>query len=757
MKKLTISLVLLLISSPVFSLDPEALLNVQQELLEPDKAFVLSTRVVDATTLEASWKIADGYYLYRDKFKFELIKGDVEVQAPLLPAGKVKKDPTFGDVETYVHDIAIRVPLTRNKAGAQTIKVRITSQGCNEPVGVCYPPVVKSVDFDLPASKVTSPGIKKEIGSLKDLSRIIDQGSDPQREFLHPDEAFKVNVTPDNGSQISVHFSVAEGYYLYRNKINFSLLDKEGAVPEQKIKLGKFTLPKGKMKDDPYFGRLETYPESFSVKLALENVSPGDTFVLKVDYQGCAENGICYPPTFKNLKLTMPDVNGNPAIIETEETGPNFILAVLAAFVVGLALTFTPCVLPMIPILSSVIVEESTETITKLRGGMLATSYVLGTAVTYTVAGAIAGATGDQLQAYFQNVWAIGILSTIFVLLALSMFGFFSLQMPTFIRDHLHSRTQRMKGGSYVGVFVLGLVSALVVGACVSPLLISALSVAIASKDPVLGGAIMFSMSWGMGAILIALGVGAGFLLPKAGMWMDRVKHFFGVLLLAVAIYFLGILPEVPVLLLWAALLIVTSMYFGAIQPVPEGASGWRYFWKGIGVVMLIWGVLALVGGVSGNRDILQPVSFSGAGMTSFGGQQAMPSADQPDKHDLGLFKQVSTVSELDQQLTAARAAGKPVILDFFAEWCTDCIRMEKVTFAHPVVRKIMKDNFILLQVDVTDSYSQGPRAIKKRYDVFGPPAMLFFDDKGKQRTELNFYGYKSPEEFMPVLEKAHN
>ena len=754
MKKLISSLILFLISSPVFSLDPEALLDAQQDLLEPDKAFALSTRVIDATMLEASWKIADDYYLYRDKFKFEVVEGDVVLQTPLLPAGKVKKDPTFGDVETYLHNVAIRVPLTRKNSSAHTIKLRITSQGCNEPIGVCYPPIIKTINFDLPESKVTAPGTKKEIGSLKALSRIIEQGGDSETGFLHPDEAFKVSVTPDNGSTISVHFSVAEGYYLYRNKINFSLLDKEGTVPEQKIKLGKFTLPKGKVKNDPYFGTLETYPESFSVKLALEHVSPGDAFILKVGYQGCAEKGICYPPTFKNLQLTMPDIDGKPAIIETEETAPDFILVILAAFAVGLALTFTPCVLPMIPILSSVIVEESGETITKLRGGMLAASYVLGTAVTYTVAGVLAGATGDQLQAYFQNAWAIGILSTIFVLLALSMFGFFHLQLPAFLHDRLHSHTQRMKGGSYVGVFVLGLVSALVVGACVSPLLISALSVAIASNDPVLGGAIMFSMAWGMGVILIALGVGAGFLLPKAGMWMDRVKHFFGVLLLAVAIYFLGTIPEVPVLILWAALLIVTSMYFGATQSVPEGASGWRYFWKGIGMVMLIWGVFALLGGMLGGRDIFRPVSFSGAGITSFGSRQPMPS---PKGHDLGLFQRISTVSELDQQLATARIAEKPVILDFFAEWCTDCLRMEETTFAHPSVRKEMGNNFILLQVDVTDSYNRDTKAIKKRYGVFGPPAMLFFDSKGNQRTELNFYGYKSPEEFLPVLKKARN
>jgi thioredoxin:protein disulfide reductase len=260
----------------------------------------------------------------------------------------------------------------------------------------------------------------------------------------------------------------------------------------------------------------------------------------------------------------------------------------------------------------------------------------------------------------------------------------------------------------------------------------------------------MFSMSLGMGAILIGLGFGAGFLLPRAGVWMDRVKYFFGVLLIGVAIYLLGLLPVVPVLYLWAALFIVTAIYLGAIEPVPTEASGWRYFSKGIGMVLLIWGVLALIGAFSGNRDIMKPVSLSA--ITSSMPGTASTAAVSGEVH---VFERVNTMRELDNKLASAKAAGKPVILDYFATWCTDCVRMEKTTFVDPQVMKILGDRFVALQVDVTDPNNPETKAIKQRYSVFGPPAMIFLDGNGKVRTDLNFYGYKAPKEFVEVLNRV--
>jgi thiol:disulfide interchange protein DsbD len=443
----------------------------------------------------------------------------------------------------------------------------------------------------------------------------------------------------------------------------------------------------------------------------------------------------------------------SPAAPARTDNG-KFIAYVLGAFGIGLLLTFTPCVLPMIPILSSVIVGSAKDRhISKLEGGMMSTAYVLGTAATYTLAGVIAGATGEQLQAYFQNPVALGVFATIFVLLALSMFGFYELQMPSFIQSHLHShshdvhsRFRHLKGGALIGLFGMGMLSALIVGACVSPLLISALGVAIANRDPMLGGAIMFAMALGMGVILIAIGVGAGFLLPKAGTWMNQVKHVFGVLLIGLAIYLLGFIPQVPVLLLWAALLIIVGVYLGATQSLPSGASGWQVLWKGLGTVSLIWGVVALLGGFTGNRDIMSPlpINLSSAGV----GIAGAPA----DEH---IFERVKSMQELDGRLAQAKAVGKPVILDYYADWCTDCLRMEKSTFRDPRVREQMKSRFVLLQADVTDPNSAEVKALKKRFDVFGPPAMLFFGADGAERRELRAYGFRTVDDFLAMMGKV--
>jgi thiol:disulfide interchange protein DsbD len=734
----------------------------QEELLEPDQAFQLSTRVIDTTTLEASWQIAPGYYLYRDKFKFEPLDG-TRIDSPIFPRGKKKQDPLFGEVETYTKSVKIRVPYTRQQ-GLQTAQLRITAQGCNEPVGVCYPPIVKEVVFKLPPA--TGAGARAagssiapvvEISSLSDFTRgpaLMSGAVEP----VDPEKAFIVSVSAPGGSNLLARFDVDECCYLYRDKTSFELAAVDGGAAPAGIRLEPYSLPPGKTKTDEFFGETEVYYTGIEVRLTVAGLAaPASNLQLKVNYQGCSEKGvvICYPPTTKTFGIQSrggvlavvagPAAASFSSMIGGQRDQRGLILSVLAAFVGGLLLTFTPCVLPMIPILSGVIVGQDNTHLSKLRGGLLSYSYVFGTAVTYTVAGFFAGYSGDQLQAYFQNPWAIGAFSALLIVLALSLFGFYELQMPHFIQSHLHRRTHHLKGGSILGVLVLGMISALIIGACVSPVLISALGAAIASKDPVLGGAIMFALAHGQGVILIALGIGAGFLLPKVGKWMDRVKHLFGVLLIAVAIYLLGYLPEVPVLFLWSALFIISAVYLGAVQSLPQNASGWRYLWKGVGLFLLIWGVLALVGGFAGSRDIFSPLPLSAlssnTGMT-------LPSQEGR------LFERVSTVRTLEDRLTAAKAARKPVILDYYADWCTDCLRMENSTFADPGVRAELRNRFVLLQADVTDPNDPEGKAIKRRFGVYGPPAMLFFAPDGAERRDLRTYGFRNVDEFLNLLRK---
>lgn len=749
----------------------------EPELLEPDKAFALSTRVLDAQTLEARWKIADGYYMYRDKFRFETVDNTVVLQTPVFPAGKVKDDPLFGTVVTYIGEVAVRLPFARRNLNAGGTRLRITAQGCNEPVGVCYPPITKEVNYELPpmAATVTRAATAK-ITSLQSLRDLL--GGDAAREFLPPDQAFVLEIERSDAAELRARFAIADGYYLYRDKTLFALTEP-GGEPAKAARLGDYVLPAGKPKVDEYFGKTEVYYHGLEVGLPFRDVVKRTAKLqLHTTYQGCADQGICYPPIKKRFAIAL-DANGIAAVMAvtadgeasptespglaaappTTPAGSNttsgatsgFLLTLVGAFATGLLLTFTPCVLPMIPILSSVIVGQAGKEITKLRGGALAATYVLGTAVTYTGIGAVAGATGDQLQAYFQNPWAIALLAAVFVAMALSMFGLYELQMPSFVQSRVHARVQGLRGGTLAGVFLLGLASALIVGACVSPLLISVLSVAIVSQNPLLGAAIMFTMALGMGVILIAVGLGASFLLPKAGAWMEHVKQVFGVLLLAVAIYLLGFIPQVPVLLLWGAFFIVVAVYLGATQTLSSSASGWRYLWKGVGTFLLVWGVLALIGGLTGSRDVLRPLpgTLSTLGLTPVAGS-GTPLSPSPR-----LFERISTTKVLQERLDAARRMGRPVLIDYYADWCTDCLRMESTTFADPRVRQALSDNFVLVQLDVTDAFSVETAALKQRFGVYGPPATLFLSANGEERRDLRFYGYRSADAFLAIVRQA--
>lgn len=745
-------------------------------LLEPGKAFRLSTRVIDANTLEAHWAIADGYYMYRNRFKFEATGSTITLAPPVFPQGKEKEDPFFGTTEIYTKDVIVRLPIERREPGPHVTRMRITGQGCNEPIGVCYPPMVREVSFELPPLMTTSlSDTSVQIGRLTDLRDLIG-GDSGGYEFLHPDQAFVLSVERATGNDLLARFLIADGYYLYREKTRFAMTTPDGQ-PAQAINLVSYELPQGKPKVDEYFGETAVYYGQAEVKLPLRPKADTNTrAILQATYQGCADKGICYPPITKRFSVrvesgavttvaakdgaSLPPSFGAVATgemqagVATDTSTQRLLLVILGAFGTGLLLTFTPCVLPMIPILSSVIIGQGENNISKTKGGVLSLTYVLGTAVTYTAIGIVAGATGDQMQAYFQNAWAIGILSAVFVAMALSMFGFYELQMPASIQSRLQTRTQVINGSSFVAVFILGLASALIVGACVSPLLISALGVAIASQDPVLGGVIMFFMALGMGVILIVIGVGAGSLLPKAGPWMERVRQVFGVLLLAVATYLLGFVPGVPVLFLWSALLIVVAVYLGATQSLPKGANGWRYLWKGVGTLLLIWGVLALLGGLAGSRDILRPLPISLFRQGIVLGDAPRPGTGQAAISGQ-LFERVTTLAALEERLGAARKIGKPVLLDYYADWCLDCLSMERMTFADTRVQRALRDRFILLQADVTDAFDPEIRAIKKRFGVYGPPATLFFAPNGDEIKDLRFYGFRFAEEFLEILRKA--
>lgn len=418
-------------------------------------------------------------------------------------------------------------------------------------------------------------------------------------------------------------------------------------------------------------------------------------------------------------------------------------MTLLSFFGVGILLAFTPCVFPMVPILSSLIVGQRGEVTTR-RAFSLSLVYVLAMAVTYTFAGVMAGLFGANLQAAFQNPWIIGSFSAVFVLLALAMFGFYNLQLPSALQTRLSELSNRQRGGTYIGAGVMGLLSALIVGPCMAAPLAGALIYIGQSGDAVLGGAALFAMSIGMGIPLLAVGASAGRWLPRVSGWMTTVKAVFGVLLLALAIWMLDriVAPQVT-MTLWGVLLIVTAVYMGALTGLMPEAAGWDKLRKGAGLVMLVYGGLLLVGAAGGGHDPLQPLN----GVSFTAGSNAATA-------EAGLrFTRVKGVAELDRELRAAAAAGKTAMLDFYADWCVSCKEMERKTFSDPKVQAALA-NTVLLQADVTAN-DAADQALLKRYGLFGPPSILFFGEDGVERPPYRLVGFLDADDFLTHVGRA--
>ncbi len=415
----------------------------------------------------------------------------------------------------------------------------------------------------------------------------------------------------------------------------------------------------------------------------------------------------------------------------------------LGAFVAGILLTFTPCVLPMVPIVSSVIAGQG-ENITKTKAVILSVSYVLGTAVTYALMGALAGATGEQLQSYFQNIWAISAMSMVFVVMSLSMFGFFTIELPSFIQSKLNAESQGLKGGKLGMVFLLGMISALILGACVSPILISFLSVAISSSDPVLGAMTMFFLALGMGVPLILLGVGAGYILPKAGAWMEKVKYVFGALLLGVAIEIFSTLELVNTLLLWGIYAVGVSIYLGATQALDSESSGWKKLQKALATVLLIWGTILMVGAGYGEQDIYHPlpktsVTYLQDGKVKLSG--ALP------------FEEIANITAYDIKRRQAMDENKTMVVFFHTDTCPVCKHLRDTTFKDQRVQEKLQKDYVAVSVNMSDKTDIKIEEIKQMFQVFGPPGFVFIGPNGKEIKDAKFYGYQEPEEFYDTLD----
>ncbi len=567
-------------------------------------------------------------------------------------------------------------------------------------------------------------------------------------QFLPVDEAFVLTAVADGGEQIALDWRVAPGYYLYRHRVS-----AKTATPG--FTLGEVAMPPGKKKTDEFFGDVEVYYDGLGATVPVMRPADASALEVAVSYQGCADAGLCYPPITKTVAIEMPPPGtparsaSTPMVAEQDRLasliGSGKLLVVMATFFgFGLLLAFTPCVLPMIPILSGIIAGQGAAA-TPRRSFLLSVVYVLGMALTYTAAGAAFAAAGQQAQAFFQQPWIIITFAALFVVLALAMFGLFDLKIPAALETRLAAASGRQRAGSLVGTAVMGALSALVVTACVAPPMVAALAVIGQTGDILRGALALFAMAIGMGAPLLLVGVAGGRFLPHAGPWMTTIKTLFGVLFLAVAVWMLErILPGSLTLALWALLVIVGGYYFGGFGRAHGAADAWRLIARGAGLAAIVWGVIMLVGAAAGGHDPLQPLR--GAAMPGFfGGSPAAGAETLP-------FRKVATLADLDRELAAAQAAGQPAILDFYADWCVSCKEMEKYTFPDPTVHAAL-DDFVLLKADVTANDATD-QALMKRLGSIGPPATLYYVDAAERR-ELRLFGFEPAAKFAERADRA--
>ncbi|MDH5611056.1 MAG: protein-disulfide reductase DsbD [Gammaproteobacteria bacterium] len=610
-------------------------------------------------------------------------------------------------------------------------------------------------------------------------SGLFDSFGMNQDDILDVNEAFRLS-TEITGSAFIARLQIAEGHYLYRDKIQIQVEDVD-------IKAGELQLPAGESKDDPIFNTtLFVFHQDVEATLPFRYTGSGDKeVVFKVKYQGCSEiAGICYPPQTKTVTATLLAASAVTAESETATTessdekpvdatpaakasvaeaiqvseqdkmsdalrSGNIWLTLLAFFAAGLLLAFTPCVFPMIPILMGIIVGQDKQQGVK-KSFTLSLVYVLAMASTYTIIGILVGLSGENIQAWFQNPWIIGSFAAIFVALAFSMFGFYDLQMPSAIQTKLTQISHNQRGGTLLGTAIMGFLSALIVGPCVTAPLVGALIYIAETGDAVLGGMALFSLSMGMGAPLLLLGASAGKILPKAGTWMETTKAVFGVMLLGLGIWLLErVAPPAATMTLWAALLIISAIYMGALTTLNKGESGWHKLWKGLGIILLIYGIAIFIGMMAGNRSIFQPLQGLGASATSLSTQAT--SNQQASAH-LN-FKQIKGVEGLNAALAEAKAQNKKVMLDFYADWCVSCKEMEALTFSDPAVQQALA-GMVLLQADVTPN-DEKDRELYKHFGIIGPPSIMFFDRDGNELKNYRIVGYMKAEQFTQHIQRS--
>ena len=729
MTRLIKALALLLLTVPATASD---------ELLPVTEAFQYAVSDT-GTAFEIDWAIYEHAYLYKSRLSFESGTDGIVLGTPELPKGLDHEDEFFGKQEIYRDFFFVTIPYTVSGDRPATADLVIKSQGCDDNIGICYPPQTWTETVTLKAAASAQP--KLDLGSL---------GGNAMGDFPPADEVFFPEAFPVDGNAVDLGLRIEPGFYIYKDKLSVRVLNEDAQA-------GRWDLPKGKMKTDEFFGEMEVYLESFIGQLAIARATPEATELeIEFGYQGCAEGGLCYLPQTRVLAVSLPEATtiGALPVAEAPVSEQAFLADVLLNqsiwkaiglfFLAGLALALTPCVLPMIPILSGIIAGEGDD-VTPMRGFTLALSYVLGMAIVYTGAGVAAAAAGMQLQAAFNQPWVLILFSGLFVFLAFGMFGAFELQMPGSVQTKLSNISGQQKSGTMIGAFIMGGLSSLIVTACVAPVLIAALMVIAQTGDLVRGGMGLFAMSLGMGAPLLAVGAAQGKFLPKAGPWMVAVRNAFGFMMLGLAIWMLSrILPGNVTMLLWAVLVFMAGVFMGGLTTLTAESSSVQKIGKGFGFLAIIYGIVLLLGGLTGGSNPLKPLASVNLG----GGSTIVAEAE----HELP-FQRIKTSADLDRELALASSQGKTAFLDFYADWCVSCKEMEAFSFTEEDVQDSL-ENTVWLQADVTANDAQD-KELLERFGVFGPPTIIFFGTDGQQRHGYEVVGYMKAEDFAAHLRLA--
>ncbi|MDH3363440.1 MAG: protein-disulfide reductase DsbD, partial [Gammaproteobacteria bacterium] len=637
----------------------------------------------------------------------------------------------------------VTIPYTVSGTRPQTAELIIKSQGCNDVIGICYPPQIWTDEVKL--RKISGSAPKLQLGQFGGTPDI-------NSEFPPVDEVFFPDIFPVDGNTVEVGIRIVPGFYLYKDKISVRSLSDDA-------KAGRLDLPEGKMKVDEYFGEMEVYFDSILARLAIARATPeAMDLELELNYQGCAEGGLCYMPQTRVIAVSLPeaatvsDLSALPSdtVPVSEQarlariiTGSSIWVTIGLFFLAGLGLAFTPCVLPMVPILSGIIAGEG-DKVTPMRGFTLALSYVLGMALVYTGAGIVAAAAGMQLQATFNQPWILILFAGLFVVLALGMFGAYELQMPSNIQGKLSTVSGKQESGTMIGAFIMGALSALIVTACVAPALIAALTVMAQTGDMLRSGTALFAMSLGMGAPLLLMGAAQGKLLPKAGPWMVAVRNAFGFMMLGLAIWMLSrILPGNVTMFLWAVLVFMAGVFMGGLTTLTSDSAVAQKLGKGFGFLAIVYGIILLLGSLAGGSNPLRPLATIslGDGILVSEAEHALP------------FQRIKTVDDLDRELANATRQGKSAFLDFYADWCVSCKEMEAYTFTDGDVQAALS-NTVWLQADVTAN-DEADQALLDRFGVFGPPTIIFFGTDGQQRHGYEVVGYMKAPDFAEHVRRA--